>query len=89
MDFVSSCGCDGAYGRDCGFVWVAWFFFFFFLVVDFVADCECGCDGFCEFFFWWWLAVGGWQRRERDVVGVEDREERDEEEDRERREKEF
>ena len=51
MDFVSSCGCDGAYGRDCGFVWVAWFFFFFFLVVDFVADCECGCDWFC----------GGWQ----------------------------
>ena len=27
------------------------FFFFFFLVVDFVADCECGCDWFC----------GGWQ----------------------------
>ena len=24
---------------------------FFFFVVDFVADCECGCDWFC----------GGWQ----------------------------
>ena len=68
MDFVSSCGFDGAYGRDCGFVWVAWFFFRWPIVSVVVM-------GFMGF-FWWWLAVGGQQRRETDVVGVEGREEK-------------
>ena len=60
-----------------------------------MASCGCCYDRFCWSivgvmvmgfvgFFWWWLAVGAQQRRERDVVGVEGREERDEEEDRER-----
>ena len=66
MDFVSNCGCDGGYGHDCGFVGVACFFFF--LVVDFVADCECGCDRFCGFFLPVALAVvagSGWAAKKR------------------------
>ena len=37
MDFVSSCGCDGAYGRDSGFVWVAWFFFWWWILWPIVS----------------------------------------------------
>ena len=58
-------------------------FFSFFFRWPIVSVVVMGFVGF----FWWWLAVGGQQRRERDVVGVEGREERDEEEDRERGEK--